>query len=151
MEWKTIQGYEQYEVSNEGQVRNRKTGKILKQWKDKGGYLLVTLFRNGKQKWYLVHRLVAQAFIPNPNNLATVNHIDHNKENNSVSNLEWMSLEDNIRDGKNKKVYCVELDQTFDSIREAERETGINNASISQCCKGRLKTAGKMHWKYVES
>ena len=91
MEWKQIQGYENYEVSNEGQVRNRKTGKVLKPQKNNSGYLLVGLRKNGKQKWYSVHRLVAQAFIPNPHNKPTVNHIDENKENNNVSNLEWMT------------------------------------------------------------
>lgn len=165
MEWKTIQGYEQYEVSNEGQVRNKKTGRILKPGNNRG-YLQVLLCKNGKQKWFLVHRLVAIMWIPNPNGYPVVNHIDENKENNSVDNLEWCSYKYNINYGTcqqrkgqakkdsgngGKKVYCCELDQTFNSISEAERETGIWHQSIGRCCKGRQQTAGKMHWKYVES
>ena len=154
MEWKTIEGYEQYEVSNEqGLVRNKKTGRILKQWKHKTGYLMVSLCKDGKKKNHSVHRLVAIMWIPNPDNLETVNHIDHNKENNNADNLEWMSRNNNAKDGSKmratQKVYCVELDKTFDSIREAERLTGV--AHVGDCCQGRRKTAGKMHWKYVES
>ena len=164
-QWKTIQGYE-YEVSTEGRIRNKKTGRILKLGKNNRGYLNVILYKNGKQKNFLVHRLVAIAFIPNPDNLPQVNHINENKEDNSVDNLEWISHKNNACHGTRgeriaktrkekgsccKKVYCYELDQTFDSIKEAERETGILVASIYQCCRGISKTAGKMHWKYVEN
>lgn len=165
-EWKTIEGYENYEVSTAGQVRNKKTGKILKQWKNNRGYLKVNLCKNGKQKCFSVHRLVAIHFITNPHNLPEVNHINENKEDNSVDNLEWCTRQYNVNYGtgkeragktmKNKKihckkVYCVELDQTFDSIGEAERKTGIRQQNIGACCSGKLKTAGKYHWKYVES
>ena len=159
MEWKTIEGYEQYEVSNEqGLVRNKKTGRILKQWESRG-YLQVRLYGDNGKKTCSVHRLVATAFIPNPNNLTDVNHIDENKLNNSVSNLEWLSHGNNVRHGtgitrraktRNRKVYCVELDQTFNSITEASEETGVGCSHITECCQGIYKTAGEYHWKYVD-
>ena len=148
-QWKTIQGYENYEVSSEGDIRNKK-GKILKPGKNSCGYLYVVLYKNGKRKNFLVHRLVAIAFIPNPENKPTVNHIDENKENNDVSNLEWMTQAEQIEYSKTRKVYCVELDKTFGSIMEAERLTGVSYHCIGKCCQGKHQTAGKMHWKYVD-
>ena len=147
-QWKTINGYENYEVSTAGNVRN-KSGKVLKQGKTDDGYALVKLHKSDKQKYFQVHRLVADAFIPNPNGYETVDHIDGNKLNNDASNLQWMSRGNNVRKGNYKKVYCYELDQTFDSIMEAEQETGIWN--ISKACQGKYKTAGGMHWEYVEN
>lgn len=89
--WRQIEGYEQYSVSDSGEVRNNVTGRLLKQTIDKDGYLMVTL-HYGKRKWVGVHRLVAQAFVPNPDNLPCVNHKDEDKSNNSVENLEWCSV-----------------------------------------------------------
>lgn len=102
-EWRKIEGAdERYEVSNTGKVRStnyNKTGKTkeLKQKIDKYGYCVVTLHINGKQKYPSVHRLVAKAFIPNPNNLPQVNHKDTDKKNNNVSNLEWCTCSGNIK------------------------------------------------------
>lgn len=96
--WKDIPGYEgKYEVSNLGNVRSlnyNHTGeiKLLKQGTNKKGYKLVNLCKNGKQKCYLIHRLVAMTFIPNPNNLPIINHKDENKVNNNVKNLEWCTI-----------------------------------------------------------
>lgn len=88
--WKPIKGYEEYyEVSNYGNVRNKRTNYIMKKRYTKDGYVKATLTVNYKSKDYRVHRLVAQAFIPNIQNKETVNHIDGNKENNNVNNLEW--------------------------------------------------------------
>lgn len=111
--WKDIDGYEGiYQVSSEGRVKsiNHKNhrgnmiyGQILKLKHETNGYLRVNLVKDGHAKQYSVHRLVAKAFIPNPQNLPTVNHKDEDKTNNAVSNLEWLSVEDNIRYGTGVK------------------------------------------------
>lgn len=88
--WKPIKGYETYyEVSNYGNVRNLKTGYVMKKRHTYDGYVKVTLTVNYKAKDFRVHRLVAETFIPNEHNKETVNHIDGNKDNNNVNNLEW--------------------------------------------------------------
>ena len=102
--WKDIEGYENlYQVSNLGRVKSlnyNHTGKekIMKAKKDKG-YLRVQLYKDGKPKFYSVHRLVATSFLPNPNNLSQVNHIDEDKSNNIVDNLEWCSAKYNSNYG----------------------------------------------------
>lgn len=93
--WKPITGYESYLVSNFGNVKNSK-GKLLSLDKTKKGYLRVDLTSEGKKKHFKVHRLVAGAFIPNPNNLPQVNHKDTNKSNNHVDNLEWSNNQLNM-------------------------------------------------------
>lgn len=119
--WKDIEGYEGiYQVSNLGNVRVldrivnsaiknndkvKRKGQILKQY-NKRGYLQVTLTVSNKRKYFNVHRLVAQAFIPNPNNLPQVNHRDENPKNNCVNNLEWCSAKYNANYGtRNSKIY----------------------------------------------
>ena len=91
-EWKKIYGYENYEVSEDGNVRNSQTGYNLRHTVDKQGYHLVGLSKNGKRKTQVVHRLVAQAFIDNPEKKEIVKHRDGNNENNDVFNLYWMSF-----------------------------------------------------------
>ena len=109
-EWRDIVGYEEkYQVSNLGEVKSlnykrTKKEKILKTGKNTSGYSYVNLCKDGKKKTYHVHRLVAQAFIPNPNNYSEVNHKDENKENNCVKNLEWCDRKYNCNYGtRNKK------------------------------------------------
>lgn len=102
---------------------------------------------------------MAQAFIPNPEGLDTVNHKDEDKTNNDVSNLEWMGLKENINYGtgvqrsaasRGKPVYCLELDKTFPSISEAAREIGVNYMNVWMCLNGRQKTCGGYRWKYAQ-
>lgn len=98
VEWKLIEGFDGiYSVSNYGEVRNNRTGKLMKPRKNEKGYLHIGLTKNGKQKNMRVHRLVAQAFIPNPENKSQVNHIDFDKENNCVNNLEWVTNKENTQ------------------------------------------------------
>lgn len=172
-EWRDISGYEGlYQVSNLGRVKtlaNNKSRKekILKPQKDKYGYFFATLHRDGKRKMLKLHRLVANAFIPNQDNLPQVNHKDEIKTNNCVSNLEWCTNRYNINYGTrskkvskiltnrkdhSKRVFCVETGIIFPSINEAERITGIAHQNITSCCKGKKKhrTAGGYHWKYVD-
>lgn len=111
--WKDIGGYEGiYQISNFGEVmrlmsydsRNHlRNSKILKQRKNKYGYMVVGLHKNGKENKYLVHRLVAQTFIPNSNNFPEINHIDENKQNNSIPNLEWCDRKYNVNYGNAQK------------------------------------------------
>lgn len=93
--WKPIDGYAPYMVSSWGRVMNGQTGNVLAPHPNKKGYLRVDLYLDGEKKHKRVNRLVAQAFIPNPDGLPQVNHIDGNKQNNSVTNLEWCTNDDN--------------------------------------------------------
>lgn len=166
-EWKDIDGYEGlYQISNLGRVKSLKFGKekILKPRKNKTGYLYIGLHKEGKFKLFLIHRLVAQVFIKNLDNLPQVNHKDEDKLNNISTNLEWCNREYNCNFGSrnkrsalkrinhptmSKKVLCVETGVVYPSTRDAERETGIHNGNISYCCNGHRKTAGKFHWQFA--
>ena len=167
--WKAIDCYEGlYEVSDLGRIKSLKYGKekILK-LRNNNGYLMVCLYKDGNAKQLYVHRIVAEAFIPNPQGLETVNHKDEDKTNNVASNLEWMSIRDNLNYGthnkrmtetqindKNKSKAVQMFDRQgnllaiFPSTREAWRVTGIASPHISTCCKGKLKSAGGYVWKY---
>ena len=162
-EFKDIEGFENlYQISNLGNVKslNIRKGRILKPTKDKKGYLVVELCntKECKRKVCKVHRLVAQAFIENPQNLPQVNHIDEVKTNNAASNLEWCTNEYNINYGtrtersakkRSKQVLCTETNVIYPSIKEAAIQTGINDSDICRCCTGKRKTAYGYTWKYV--
>lgn len=161
--WCPIKGYENlYEISNTGQVRSLcgRYGKlnILKQCVGSRGYLLVTLCNHGKQKTVNVHRLVADAFIPNPNNLPCVNHKDENKTNNNVSNLEWCSFFYNNTYGnrltksalkRGIPVCCIETGKIYSSAYAAQRATNVRQSGICNCCHGKRNTAGGFHWEFI--
>lgn len=95
--WKKIEGYEKYSVSDFGRIRNDKTGRIMKTPCGKNGYPRVNLYDDMKASSKSVHRFVAETFIPNTENKEQINHIDGNKMNNNVTNLEWVSPSENIR------------------------------------------------------
>ena len=158
--------YDSYQVSNLGRMINlnyRGTGKakLMELTKRKDGYLKVTFSKNGKTDNILVHRLVAETFIPNPDNLPQVNHIDENKENNRVDNLEWVTAKENINYGthneraaktKSKPVLQLSLDgnliREWSSTQEAGRN-GFDHSAVCRCCNGKQKSAYGFKWCYV--
>ena len=155
-----IEGFEKYEVSNLGRVRNIKSGRILKPFPNRGGYLRHKLYGYDKKKNLPLHRIIATAFIDNPDEKPCVNHIDENKLNNDLSNLEWCTVRENAIHGTRtkraaekhfKKVIQLDLNDNvlneFESMRQAERETGIDATSISACCSGKRKSAGRFKWR----
>lgn len=157
---KDIEGYEgRYAVMDNGEVWSYKTKRFLKFGKHKCGYLQVALWTNNKPKYYFVHRLVANAFIPNPNNFPQVNHKDEDKTNNCVDNLEWCDRKYNMNYGTMRErgakkigipVICVETGIVYWSAKEAERQTKIWASHIRSCCKGIANTAGGYHWKTIK-
>ena len=168
--WKDIPEYKGlYQVSSKGRIKSiphsvkankdggiRTVGEhIIKTYVGWHGYVWVTLCKNGKSKTHSVHRLVAMVFIPNSDKKLQVNHIDGNKENNLVENLEWCTNSGNqlhaVRNGLSKiakKVVCLETGKTYASSGEAQRNIGICGRNIRSCCDGRYKTAGGYHWKW---
>lgn len=160
--WKDIKGYEGlYKVSDRGRIYSIKR-KLYRKFKtDKNGYLVVNLSKNSKYDYPSVHRLVAMAFIPNPDNLPEVNHKDENKFNNSVDNLEWCTTEYNLKYGTRLKRVSDKLSKPIEqwskdgqlikvwaSLIEVEKETGWSHGNISRCANGLSKTAYGFIWKY---
>ncbi len=166
--WKFIEGYENYQVSNKGNVKNVITNQILKQCYNGRGYKHVMLYdSNHKGKTILVHRLVAKAFIPNPQNLPEVNHIDENKINNCVDNLEWLTCKDNINHGTHnvrvginnpnrKPIYSVNKDGEviyYHSANEAakyykDRDIEMCPSGINNALSGKIFTYKNLAWFY---
>lgn len=178
--WKDIAGYDgMYQVSNLGRVRSHgrycqnrynkvwRPGRILSASKGNKGYLTVVLCLNNTRRTVKVHRLVASAFIENTENKEQVNHINGNKQDNRVVNLEWCSQSENMthawetglqgRTHKKNDLRSIRISQhscdmvlinTFPSMMEAERQTGISGASISRSARKGGK-AGGFYWKYA--
>lgn len=166
--WKDIAGYEGlYQVSNLGRIRSldravntwygtrKASEKILKPCANKKGYLFVTLSRENKVIPVRINRLVASAFVANPNNLPVVNHKDKNRANNEADNLEWCTVEYNNRYSCAKSVVQYDFDGKKITEWEAASDAGkclwINAGNIIQCCKGNRKTAGGFMWSYKEA
>lgn len=158
--WEDIPDYEgKYQVSNLGRIRNiQRNNHILKLSDDGKGYKKVKLCKNKKSKLFRVHRLVAQVFIPNPNNLPEVNHIDFNRLNNKYDNLEWCDRQHNMNHSvkgnrfHNKPILCINNDTKiyYNSIEEASEKTGIHRSNIGRCCNKKRKTAGGLKWMFVK-
>ena len=167
-EWKIIKEFDNYEVSNLGKIRN-KNKKILKQFINNKGYLQLTLYKNMKKYTVKVHRLVAKAFISNPNNLLQINHKDGNKQNNCVDNLEWCTNSYNQLEA-NRMGFCKNrikksnektrkligkydkngnLIKKYISLKEASNKNNISYKSMSLCACGKTKSSGGYVWKYL--
>ena len=169
-EWKSIKDYEGlYEISSYGRVKSLsykyKNGKvreeIIRVPSVTHGYEFLKLNKNGKSKNYKIHRLVAEAFIPNPENKPEVDHIDTNKRNNMVENLRWVTRQENCDNPRTFRTHMIavtkpilqyDLDGNFlnyyPSIAEASRRTGIIVCIIQNCLAGRTQTAKGFIWKY---
>ena len=173
--WKPVVGYEGlYEVSDLGRVKSlnynhTKSEQILKAEIGKNKGLRVFLWSNQQKQRFLVHRLVAQAFIPNPDNLPEIDHINTDRTDNRVENLRWATRKSNMNNpltrnnlstSKLAKTYNIKpvLQYTpngkylkeYICLREAERLTGIHHSSIMRVCKGKQYSAGGFIWKYKE-
>ena len=151
-EIKGFEDFKGYAITSCGKVWSFKTNRFLKPSKNDKGYLQVWLTNgNGYGKTVAIHRLVALAYILNPNNLETVDHIDENKEHNYINNLRWMTREENKNRSWCKKVYCIELDKVFESGAAAARELGLHKSKISLVCNGKRNKTGGYHFQFVES
>lgn len=183
-EWRDIKGYEGlYKVSNLGNVRSLDrwvvskdgkrrffAGQAVKSVKESNGYSRVNLYREGSAKKISVHRIVALAFLPNPQNLPQVNHINEDKADNRAENLEWCTCEHNGNHGtrgarisktltgrfnhpkKSKRICAISDGKTvfeFPSIHEAGRQLGIPSSNIVACLSGKQKTAYGYQWEYA--
>ena len=152
---KDVVGYEGlYAVTSEGEVYSYKSKKFLEPKCEKKGYLIVGLYKNGNRKYFRVHRLVAEAYIPNPEKLPQVNHKDENKANNCLQNLEWCDCKYNNNYGTRiekikKPILQYDLNGNFIREWECASDVGIEvQSNIVTCLKGRYKTAYGYVWKY---
>lgn len=167
---KPIKDFEElYLIYDDGKVWSIKRKQYLKQEMMNTGYFRVSLYKNGTIYHKFVHRLLAETFIPNPDNLPCVNHKDENKQNNTLSNLEWITQKDNTNYGtglarrvqqqinnphRSRRVVQYDLDfneiRKYPSIMEAERQTGYANTNISKACKETRRTVGGCYWRYEQ-
>lgn len=163
-EWREVKEYNHYEVNQFGQIRHKKRQQILRPRSNNGGYQYVNFKINGKNTNFAVHRIVANAFIPNPNGYTEINHKDYDKTNNCVDNLEWVTssqnkqhafLKEENKNSRGKSVSQFTKDgtfiKTFPSVSTAAAELGCCVAAISNCCLGRTKTSKGFRWSFVES
>lgn len=151
---KDIKGYEGlYAITSCGKVWSYKRKRFLKPFDNGLGYLKVFLFKDGEKKQYYLHRLVAEAYLDNPNNYPQVNHRDENKSNNCVNNLEFCTVEYNANFGTrneriSKKIICIETGEKFNSLTEAAIAINRSVVSLSNHLRGRRKTCAGYHWAY---
>jgi hypothetical protein len=189
--WKDVVGYEGYQVSNLGRIKSLdkrvnisgflkypttkiRKGKILRQSKDKDGYLKVALFKDREKKYLRVHRIVAMTFIPNPENKKTVDHKNTIVDDNRVENLQWFTHRQQLFDNEitkehwsknrikatnslKKKVRCITTGEEFECINDAVRKYNIADKCIIGCCKGKqqytktkTEPKQKLQWEYIK-
>ena len=150
-----------YAVTIDGDVISIKSNKSLRSHDNGHGYKTVCLCIDGKPKTYYVHRLVASAFVENPNDYPEVNHIDEDRGNNRAENLEWCTSKYNKNYGhraerfgrrRGRPVGCLETGQVFYSCGDAGRNMGIRREDIHACCTGYRNThsAGGYHWAFAD-
>ena len=168
--WKPIEGYDNYMVSNLGRVKSlnyNRTGKekLLKP-STQNGYLSIGLSKNGKLKKLRVNRVVAEAFIPNPDNKSFIDHINTDRTDNRVDNLRWVTNNENMNNHltlikcseskkgklnpKHKSILQFDLNGNFIRKWDCIKDTGFHSSHISKCCNGKRKTAYGYIWKYEE-
>ena len=163
--WKTIAGYPLYEVNQYGEVRNRKTGHIKKPRTDGWGYQQVTLNKGlpGSGRSKTVHRLVANAFYDGDHSNLQVNHIDGNKQNNFIGNLEFVTGSENVQHaydsglrkpsggrGRIRRVRIVETGEEFDNMAECARHIHGDSGNVSRCVRDKTKTYKGLHYEEVD-
>jgi hypothetical protein len=165
--WKKADGYD-LEVSNLGRLRAKTAlnGKAIKEYRiltptDNGnGYLRINRTIDGKQKTLYVHKLVARAFVDNPNGLTEINHLDENKQNNNADNLAWCTHKENCGHGTrneragekhSKPIVCVETGIIYKSVTEAAKCMRCVKTAITNCLNKRTKTSCGYHWEYVDA
>lgn len=166
--WKDVKGYEGlYQVSNFGRVKKVTNGMILKSNMNSNGYIRLNLSKNNVASNKKIHRLVAEAFIPNPENKPQANHIDEDKTNNHASNLEWMTAQENNNHGTRNERAGKSIGKTqsipiiatniktseskeFHSGKECAIQLGLDPSSITKVLKGRLKQTKGYTFKYKE-
>lgn len=157
---KIIKGFPGYLIDRDGNVYSEKSKRFLKPYTSNRGYMEVKLYANGKSFNKYVHRLVAETFISNPEKLPEVDHINGNKLCNTVSNLRWVTGEQNRNYYYNnnqdiyynntaKPIYCAELNMTFSSINDAVKKLDLNRHRLKCCLAGYNKTYKGFHWKYA--
>ena len=155
---KQLESFPNYSVTEDGRVWSNYKNIFLKPTKKRNGYLEVCLYKNGIAYTRGVHRLIAEAFLPNPNGYSQVNHKDEDKTNNCIDNLEWCSEKYNSNYGNaglkhgistGRPVRCIETGQAYFSAAEASRQTGICVASIKRVTCGKQKTAGGFTWEKI--
>lgn len=170
--WSKIRGYENYSVSDNGDIRNDKTGKIKAERLNRYGYPIVDLYSNGKRQTTRIHRLVAETFIPNSENKTQINHLDGDKRNNNIKNLEWCTPKENVSHAFNsglmkprrgmlgkknpnggrpgRPIRIKETGEEFASLTECEKAINGNNRHISDCLAGRQKTHRGYTFEYID-
>ena len=166
-----IEGFEEYLINPKGEVFSTKTNKLISLGKIRKGYMQVNLRKNNKNNRFYIHKVLAEAFIPNPENKPYINHIDGNPSNNSLDNLEWCTASENLKHSFNvlkrkptwlgirgelnpnsKKI--IQYNKNMESIKiwenayEVQRVLNILQKNICDVCNYKRKTAGKFIWRY---